>query len=81
MYINVWFTMQNVYLTRDFTVFHEFKVKSFWFFFRVCCHCKQIISLYLQSRKAKFNYKLHLSYQSGIIFVLFLPGTKQNNSN
>lgn len=71
MYINVWFTMQNVYLTRDFTVFHEFKVKSFWFFFRVCCHCKQIISLYLQSRKAKFNFKLHLSYQSGIIYVLF----------
>lgn len=50
-------------------------------FFRLCCHCKQIISLYLQSRKAKFNYKLHLSYQSGIIYVLFLPGTKQNNSN
>lgn len=70
MYINVWFTMQNVYLTRDFTVFHEFKVKSV--FFRVCCHCKQIISLYLQSRKAKFNFKLHLSYQSGIISVLFL---------
>lgn len=30
MYINVWFTMQNVYLTRDFTVFHEFKVKRFF---------------------------------------------------
>lgn len=28
--------MQNVYLTRDFTVFHEFKVKSFWVFFSEC---------------------------------------------
>lgn len=88
--------MQNVYLTRDFTVFHEFKVKSCFFFSECAAIVNKlyhyIYNLEKQNSISNYIYLINLEdcfifylvpnriIQTEKFFIYFLPGTKQTYS-